>query len=172
MKRTAISFAMFAIWIAGAALAEPGPNTGDPVSPGASYMRVTATQPMALEKGFRMMFRLLATGKSEMPIAAMWVPSQGTVFEWIAYTSRGVRCFVNSNDLKGVGLGIQDDFRNKTSSRWNINPTRPLIVVADFQCDGRVAKGDGATVQIKFFLFESEWVPADYTFEGATVSAP
>lgn len=171
MRRTAVFLAMFAAWFAGTAEAEPGPNTGGPGSPGASYMRVTATQPVALENGFRMMFRLLATGKSEMPIAAA---QDGTsVFEWLAYTSRGARCSVSIYKFKGLGVGHLSELGKQTSSQWNINPARPLIVVADFICEGRIAKGDGATVQIKFYLFDGDkWVPADYTFEGATVTAP
>lgn len=171
MRRTVLFLTMSAVLFAGTALAEPGPNSGGPGSPGASYMRVTATQPVALENGFRMMFRLLATGKSEMPIAAAL---DGTnVFEWIAYTSRGARCSVSKYNFKGLGAGHLSELDKKTSSQWSINPARPLIVVADFTCEGRIAKGDGATVQVKFYLFDGDkWVPADYTFEGATVTAP
>ena len=160
------------------AFAQISPNGGQPASPAAAMMKVTATNPVLHRDanrdhpGIRMLLRMTSNTGSEVPYGAdgeqyiRFAQGYGLT-GWQAYTGGGVLCMVSSQNgatgLDAINIRYPQNYK---AGNWSAGPVRPAMITADFICDGPVAKGDELSVQLKLFLLDhGTWKAADYVFE-------
>lgn len=193
MKKIISIFFLVALGSATTSYAQLAKMPGHTISEAASLLDVAATQPFRLQPDrnvagqFRLIFRVSMSDRAETEQAAIPFITVGeydrdrrsVVFQWIAFTSQGARCWLSENKVNGIGVFSKmsfldrnlDALRKTTDSEWVVRKSNPFVISADFYCDSPVEKDDSVTAQIKFYVFNGrKWDTADYLFENLTVS--
>lgn len=143
----------------------------------AEKVEINATRPIILNDGkLRVMFRLTSKENNETPYAV--TNNNGGLYNWTAFTQRGVSCKTYYNDVKNVpsifarhASSIKSELRDYDGSQASAGQTRPAIVIADFRCDGKISSGDFVTISTRwYYLLSGKWKAADYVFENTQVS--
>ena len=126
---------------------------------------------------FLITFHVMADAGGDLPIATIASPSSRSerpqVYGWEARDlGNGVVCHVGE-PLAGIktavsSVSVDNSLRllQKEGSPNFVNRTRPLMISADFECDGSVGAGDKLAIQARFYIREGfGWVPTDYILE-------
>ncbi len=170
------------IALCGSASAQVADWQGVRQTTAADAVNIAATPPIFTDADeFRMMFRLTSAGDREVAYAALKARS-GSVVGWQSFSNMGAKCNTTHGRLSNIPVELYGgstmggrpkatydlDKNDGTGATAGVN--RPAIVIADFKCDRRVARGDEVTVQIELWLrVADEWKQANYVFERKVI---
>jgi hypothetical protein len=132
--------------------------------------------PQLGDRGFRIQLRMASSSAGEIAYAAI-TNASGQVHNWIAYTSRASGCFLLPHYTKNIPIiGLRHPANQREQldkydgSDGSAGQNRPALIIADFNCDGPVAKGDAVSIQMQFWLrVDGKWLAANYAYEDITI---
>jgi hypothetical protein len=178
------------------AQAQPMPNSGKPETPQSAILKISASNvfltgpavrtsaPFQVKGRFRVAMRALSLDQPGLPVVAIGRDGDGrnNLLNWSAFTSEGGRCTADPRHVQGVqvytgrkvsvGGTLEQLQAEETSSHSLVDPRRPTLLIADFDCDAPLSAGDLVTVQVHFRVYQGRrWTPATYTFVDMRVGA-
>jgi hypothetical protein len=156
---------------------------------------VSATKPMLMPTSrsmlmghnvrgtFRIVFRVISNA-GDVPFVTIGYGGfrSDYVLDWEAFSMAGARCNLVRDGIRGVDvysggtIGAADSVRSlmsRSEAGSVASTSKPVIVLADFDCDQPLQVGDTVTVQIKFYAVgPNGWRRATYSFNELRIGAP
>lgn len=142
----------------------------------AETVEVKATPPIMMSpRKFRIMLRL--TSNIDDPVSYAALHNSRVAIGWRAFSERGAMCGLRDSGTSGipfysyrVGPNIAYNLDEYDGSHVTAGINRPAMVVANFDCDMPISRGEEITIQIQFwYRLNGRWEQSDYVFEKSKI---